>query len=60
MIRFILKRRILRSGNQFFSSDFETLDIDVPELEAILRRGGADEFSYDTTDFIGIEIKGPK
>lgn len=57
MIRFILKRRTLDRGSGLAAEDYETLDLDVPELEARLLRGGMDPHgAYDRTDFAGVEI----
>ena len=57
MIRFILKRRRDNSYGAT-TSDLETLDIDVPALEAALKRGGMGKGGpgYDLTDLVGAEV----
>ena len=56
MIRFILKRRVHLRGSGLKGEDFVTIDVAVPELEAMLKRGGHDDYSYDTTDLVGAEL----
>lgn len=34
-----------------------TLDLEVPELERILKKGGYDQYYYEHYDLIGVEIK---
>lgn len=56
MLRFILTRRQQDHG---FGTEFKyyfTLDIDVPELEEALTRGGSDETRYDESTLIGVEV----
>ena len=57
MLRFILKNKYSCeiSGNS--GERYETIDIDVPELEKILIRGGFGESGYDKTELIGVELK---
>lgn len=57
MIRFIIKRRMDNSYD-CVTSHFETLAVDVPELEAMLRRGGQGEGGpgYDISELVGVEI----
>jgi hypothetical protein len=37
-----------------------TLDADLPQLEQMLRKGGYDQYAYDHTDLVGVEIIEPK
>ena len=56
MIRFIIKRH-LDNGRTVGTSGFETLDVDVPELEALLTGGGHDYAgSYDIRELVGVEV----
>jgi len=57
VIRFILKRR-RDNGYEATTSEYETLDADVPALEAVLRRGGQGLGGpgYDITDLVGVEL----
>lgn len=57
MLRFIIKRRICdKWSNGLTTEGFETVDIDVPELERILCSGGCGEGAYDIRDLAGVEI----
>lgn len=56
MLRFIIKREVKDGHNGLTDSGFETVDIDVPELEAILLGGGFSEHSYDHRLLAGVEI----
>jgi len=57
VIRFILKRRIDNSYD-CVTAHFETVDIDVPALEALLRRGGQGKGGpgYDITELFAVEV----
>ena len=55
MIRFFIERSMkYRAGLQ--NKQLETVDIDVPELEAILRGGGIDLYEYDHRRLVGCEV----
>ena len=56
MLRFIIKREIKDGHNGLVDSGFETVDIDVPELERILLGGGFSDHSYDHRALAGVEI----
>lgn len=62
MLRFILTRETY-DGIKFHDSNLETLDVNVPELETMLRRGGygagPNGDSFDKTDVIGVELREP-
>jgi hypothetical protein len=57
MLRFIIKREIKDGYNGLVDSGFETVDIDVPELERILTGGGFSEHSYDHRALAGVEVR---
>ena len=56
MLRFIIQnqREDGRLGVGFV--DYYTLDIDVPELEAALTRGGHGEMGFDRHSLVGVEV----
>lgn len=58
MIRFIFQREI-ENGYGALVVTFETVDIDVPELEAIMKRGGQGNGGpgHDITRFMGVELR---
>lgn len=55
MIRFLLKRRVREPYHDSCESDvsYETLEVEVPELEALLTRGGFGNGGYDFTVLVG-------
>jgi hypothetical protein len=59
MIRFIVKRTLKDFDDLGPTESFYTIDVDVPELEAALKRGGCDPVKglYDYHEFVGIEIQ---
>lgn len=56
MLRFIISRSIYDAVSQMNDQRFETIDLDVPELELILRSGGHGEAGHDVPHLIGVEI----
>jgi hypothetical protein len=56
MLRFIIKHDRQDNVSGLRSSDFETLDINVPELEHVLRMGGHGETGHDIRMLTGVEI----
>jgi hypothetical protein len=59
MLRFIIKRTI-RDANDSYSSDtFETIDVELPQIEEILNRGGYGEMGFDRSELAGVEIVNP-
>lgn len=36
--------------------DFRTLDVELPELEALLRRGGRGEMGFESWRLLGAEV----
>ncbi len=56
MIRFILKRRTKEEHSGLEEEHFETLEIDVPELEKRIENSGRGLLGYDIILLEGIEI----
>lgn len=57
MLRFILKRTIRDNISGGYESEaFVTVDVNVPEVERLLCRGGYGENGFDATRLIGVEI----
>lgn len=57
MIRFILRRESLDQHSGLRSDDYETMDLEVPELEAVLLRCGFGESGFDRTVLVGVEVR---
>ncbi len=58
MIRFILKRKVKNDPDPASGTELlETLDVDVPELEAALKRGGVSQYAYDISELVGVEVR---
>lgn len=57
MIRFILRRSTFDGSSGLRREDLQTLDIDVPELESLLLRGGYGPAGYDSTELVGAEVR---
>lgn len=56
MIRFIIKRHTVDLNEGSNNEDYYTIDADVPELEACLRRGGSGEMGFERHRLIGCEV----
>lgn len=56
MIRFIINRKYKDQWNGQEDQSYETVDIDVPELERILTSGGFSERGYDQRTLQGVEV----
>lgn len=56
MLRFIIGRKMKDPEHGFTTSGFETLDIDVPELERALVGGGTGPGCYDIRELAGVEV----
>ena len=59
MLRIILKSVYHSEDLQLHTEDYHTLDIEQPELEAILRAGGFGNGGYERTGVAGVEIIEP-
>lgn len=55
MVRLIIRNRYKESGCQEYITH-GTLDIDAPELEALLNRGGYGEDRFETHDVIDAQV----
>lgn len=56
MIRFIVERHEQDHYAGIDDKDFYTLDIDVPNLEKMLRQGGRGEGGFEKWKLIGVEL----
>ncbi len=56
MIRFILEKHYVNYNEGVNSKSFITLDIDLPELESLLKSGGSGEVGFEHTTLSGIEL----
>ena len=59
MLRFIVKRDTFDEINSMRRERHYTLDLDAPELEQELTRGGYGESGYDISTLIAVEILPP-
>ena len=59
MLRFIIKKRWRSDADSGASGEnYETHDIDVPQLEQLLfRRGGMSQYGFEVYDLAGIELR---
>lgn len=57
MLRFILK---CKQGDQTCGrldwEDIYTIDVDVPALETVLRKGGRSQYGYELHELVGVEV----
>lgn len=56
MIRLIFKAERLYETTQLRTLDYFTIDVALPEIEAILKHGGRSESGYDIITLIGCEL----
>lgn len=56
MLRFIVERHEMHYGPGIDRRDYFTLDIDLPELEGMLVRGGSGEGGFESWRLIGVEV----
>lgn len=59
MIRFIIKKEH-KTCDSSPMVDYQTLVLDVPELEKVLVKGGYDQYFYEHYSLVGVEIVGEK
>lgn len=60
MIRFIIQTHEFDFNSGFERKDFQTIDLDVPSLEQLLKSGGRGEMGFCSTTLIGVEIIEPQ
>lgn len=56
MIRIIIRRRMLSRMSTLATNELETLDVDCPELEAVLTGGGQGPDQYDYREVAWVEV----
>lgn len=56
MLRIIIRRRMLSRLSTLDTCELETLDVNCPELEAVLRGGGQGPDEYDYRQVAGVEV----
>lgn len=56
MIRFIVQQHQNDFNSGLESKTFHTIEIDVPELEELLNRGGKGEMGFEHWQLLGVEI----
>jgi hypothetical protein len=59
MLRFIIKRDTFDETNHMRRERHYTLDLDVPELEQELTRGGYGESGHDISGLMAVEVLPP-
>jgi len=59
MLRFVLVNKS-KNTDSCEQRSYITIDAEVPELEKRLKMGGYDQYHYDYTDLVGVEILYPK
>ena len=59
MIRIIIERHAFDNYLGHEQRDFVTRDVHLPEIEALLRRGGKGDYGFESWRFIGVEIIEP-
>ena len=57
MLRIIIERHEQDNNSGVDRKDYYTLDLDIPELEAALTRGGHGEMGFETHRLIGVEVR---
>lgn len=56
MIRLIIEMHEVQYGPGIDRRDYTTLDVDMPELEEMLKRGGKGEGGFESWRLLGVEI----
>ena len=59
MLRFILERSETDANIGLVSRGHYTIDVDVPEIEAALQRGGRGEAGFEFHELVGVEVLPP-
>jgi hypothetical protein len=58
MLRFVIKRTIHHEDMQYHTEMLQTIDLDLPEIEYILTRGGSGNGGFDESQLVGVEVLG--
>lgn len=56
MIRFVVECHEMQYGPGIDRRDYVTVDVELPELEALLTRGGRGEGGFESWRLLGAEI----
>ena len=56
MIRFVVECHEMQYGTGIDHRDYVTVDVELPELEALLKRGGCGEGGFESWRLLGAEI----
>ena len=56
MIRFVVECHEMQYGPGIDRRDYVTVDVELPELEALLKRGGCGEGGFESWRLLGAEI----
>lgn len=56
MIRLIVQRHEMNCNTGEDRRDFFTLDVDLPDLEAMLTSGGRGEMGFESWQLLGAEV----
>lgn len=56
MLRFILKHEWSDRHSGAAGANFRTVDVDVPELESVLKEGGSGMDEYSMNTLLGVEV----
>ena len=59
MLRFVVEKHEQDHNSGFERRDVVTLDIELPELERLLNRGGRGEMGFESWRLLGVEILTP-
>jgi len=56
MIRFVVECHEMQYGPGIDRRDYVTVDVELPELEALLTRGGRGEGGFESWRLLGAEV----
>ena len=56
MLRVMLRRRMHDAASGCSIDNLFTLDVEVPELEQQLRKGGYGESGFEVIEMVGVEV----
>lgn len=59
MLRFIVECHESDFNSCMDRRDFKTLDVELPQLEELLRRGGRGEMGFESWQLRGVEVLNP-